>query len=549
MAVLSLKNLTFTYPSSLTPALDNVNLTVNPGDFIVMCGRSGCGKTTLLRHLKTVLTPHGERHGDILFCGDRLCDVPQGLQAERIGFVLQSAENQIVTDKVWHELAFGMESLGYDRQVMRLRVGEIAGFFGIDSWFDRETRELSGGQKQLLNLAAVMAMQPSLLVLDEPTSQLDPIAASEFLSAVYKINRELGTTVILSEHRLEEAFPMADRAVIMEGGRIVADAPPQEVGKHLRDMPGDIFRSAPAPMRICSMAGEYNGDYPLTVRDGRQWLDSVVKSPITPPARLVKVAEVRDSIWAAIELRECFFKYERNSPDVIKDLSLAVKGGELLAIVGGNGAGKSTVLGMLAGLRRPYRGQVLSNGKSAGKSGRISRDVFLLPQNPQTLFMHRTVAEELNSMESPDMVEEISQLLELDRFMDRHPYDLSGGEQQRLAIAMVLLNKPKILLLDEPTKGIDPAFKEKLADIFKNITARGAAIVMVSHDVEFCARHADRCAMLFNGAIMTENSARAFFAGNNFYTTAANRMARHLFPDAVTDEDVVRAIKGVHDGK
>ena len=222
----TIKNLTFSYPEQAQRALDDVTLTVKQGEFLVLCGPSGCGKSTLLRQLKTVLAPHGRKTGEIFF-EDRLLEtLDQREQSRRIGFVLQSPENQIVTDKVWHELAFGLESLGCDTPTIRRRVAEMASFFGIQTWFYKNVTELSGGQKQLLNLASVMAMQPSVLILDEPTSQLDPIAASDFLATVGKINRELGTTILLTEHRLEDAFPMATRVAVMDHGRLLCTGTP-----------------------------------------------------------------------------------------------------------------------------------------------------------------------------------------------------------------------------------------------------------------------------------------------------------------------------------
>ena len=219
--MIEIKNLTFSYPEQEKQTLKNINLTVNDGEFIVLCGPSGCGKSTLLRQMKSVLAPHGRREGSISFDGVDLNDMGEREQSSKIGFVQQSPDNQIVTDKVWHELAFGLESLGCDTPTIRRRVAEMASFFGIQTWFYKNVTELSGGQKQLLNLASIMVMQPKVLILDEPTSQLDPIAASDFLATLGKINRELGTTIILTEHRLEEAFPLADRAVVMDKGEII----------------------------------------------------------------------------------------------------------------------------------------------------------------------------------------------------------------------------------------------------------------------------------------------------------------------------------------
>jgi energy-coupling factor transport system ATP-binding protein len=278
----TIKNLMFSYPQQERLVLDDISFSIRKGQFVVLCGPSGCGKTTLLRQLKTVLAPHGDKSGSVFFEGRLLDELNQREQSALIGFVMQSPENQIVTDKVWHELAFGLESLGYDTPAIRLRVAEMASFFGIQGWFYKNVSELSGGQKQLLNLASIMVMQPSVLILDEPTSQLDPIAAADFLSTIGKINRELGTTVILTEHRLEEALPLADRVVVMDEGRIIADGIPKEVGHMLGRENHKMFLAMPVPMRV--YAGVPNTfDCPVTVRDGREWLNSFVKiHPLNP---------------------------------------------------------------------------------------------------------------------------------------------------------------------------------------------------------------------------------------------------------------------------
>ena len=338
MAHFEIQNLTFTYPTAGgRPSLTDVSLTVEPGEYVVLCGRSGSGKTTLLRHLKSVLTPHGKRSGRILFCGTPLEEVPQEEQAARIGYVMQNPDEQIVTDKVWHELAFGLESLGCDQKTMRARVAEMACYFGIQDWFHRDVDSLSGGQKQLLNLASVMAMQPEVLILDEPTSQLDPIAASDFLNSVRKINLELWTTVLISEHRLEDILPAADRAVVMEGGRIlVADVPRRTAG-FLWAEHHPMFSAMPAPTRVFYGA-QGKGVCPLTVREGRNWLLGAFQTP--PEVTALPEAPVAwEERPSALVLKEVWFRYEKNSPDVLRGVSAVVPEGSLFAIVGGNGAG------------------------------------------------------------------------------------------------------------------------------------------------------------------------------------------------------------------
>lgn len=575
MELFTLNHLNFAYPEQEKQAVSDLTLSVHAGEFLVLCGPSGCGKSTLLRQLKPVLAPHGRRSGEILFEGRPLDKVSQREQTEKIGFVQQSPENQIVTDKVWHELAFGLESLGYDTPTIRRKVAEMASFFGIQTWFHCSVTELSGGQKQLLNLASIMAMQPKVLILDEPTSQLDPIAAGEFLKVVYRINRELGTTVIISEHRLEELFTMADKVLVMDEGKLIACDTPWKIGNFLA---GDtssqrhpMFYGLPAVMKLyshCRTAGlptflrEGKEIAPLTIRDGRLWLEQIFGEPETRAIdknaerqrsradKKAQKAESKQSAEHIITVQDVWFRYSRDSGDVLRGLSFDVRAGEFFCLLGGNGVGKSTTLKILSGMAQPQSGSVTIDGIKVKKEGLkqlFEGRLAMLPQNPQALFTEITVEEELlealyyedgTDAEKVDAIERMLQLMEIEHLRKAHPYDLSGGEQQRLALGKILLLKPKILLLDEPTKGLDPFFKLTLAGIFKKLKETGVTIFMVSHDIEFCAEHADRCAMFFDGDIASIGTPREFFAGNSFYTTAANRVARQWAPEAITWEEV-----------
>ena len=552
MESFKVENLSFSYPNRCDKALKDINFAVNQGEFVLLCGKSGCGKTTLLRLLKSSLAPHGEISGNIWFNGKPLADYDTKEQASGIGFVMQNPDNQIVTDKVWHELAFGLESLGYKQTEIRTRVSEMASFFGIQTWFYKKVTELSGGQKQLLNLASVMAMQPSVLILDEPTSQLDPIAAGEFLKTLEKINRELGTTVILTEHRLEDAFPMADRVIVMDNGKIIADEVPNEVGKILKSQNHDMYKALPTPMRVHNDVVNAL-PCPLTVRDGRTWLEEFSKENVLN-TDIIPKDKTQDNIDAVIEIKDAWFRYEKNLPDVVKGFNLSVHKGELVFLVGGNGTGKTTALSLISGLNTPYRGDVRILGQSISTIKSLYDGLLgVLPQNPQSVFVKKTVYfdlmeilsdKKLSKEEKEQKVHNISVLCRIENLLDSHPYDLSGGEQQRAALAKILLMEPEILLLDEPTKGMDAHFKEEFADILLDLKANGVTVLMVSHDIEFCAEYADRCALVFDGSITSIDTPREFFKGKNFYTTSANRMARTRLPDAVLAEDIILACGG-----
>lgn len=529
MVHFEIQDLSFAYPTEQEhKILNEVSCTIKKGSYTVLCGESGSGKTTLLRHLKTVLTPHGRRSGMLWFDGVPLSDVEERKQASQIGFVMQNPDEQLVTDKVWHELAFGLESLGCRQETMRARVAEMASYFGIQDWFHQDVANLSGGQKQLLNLASVMAMQPEVLILDEPTSQLDPIAAGDFLNTVRKINLELGTTVIITEHRLEEILPYADQVIVMEEGKIIADDVPEKIAQGLWEQNSPMFCAMPTPMQIYYRTGQ-KGQAPVTVREGRQWLErefshqpKVVELPQKTAGSKVEIAA---------ELKDVWFRYEKNTPDVLRGTQMQVPKGKISALVGGNGAGKSTALKVMCGICKPYRGKV----RFCDKGMKLA----MLPQDPKSLFVKKTVYEELLEMNKDrEAIEKVVDLCHLTDLLKRHPYDLSGGEQQRTAIAKVLLTKPQMLLLDEPTKGLDGAFKDMFAQILFRLKEEGITILMVTHDVEFSAKYADYVSMFFDGQVLTTDTPRMFFGGNSFYTTAASRMSRHLFRNAVTAEDV-----------
>ncbi len=536
LALLEVQDLTFTYPGCDAPAIRDISFTVERGELLVLCGATGSGKTTLLRLLKHELAPNGTRTGRILLDGTPPESRGERASAAAVGYVMQRPEQQIVTDKVWHELAFGLENLHVPQDAIARRVAEMASYFGIGAWYERDTATLSGGQKQLLSLAAVMVMQPQLLILDEPTAQLDPIAAASLLHTVHRLNRELGLTVILCEHRLEEAVPLCDRLMVMEGGRIRTLAPPAAAVPALRDAPR-ILCGMPAAARLWT-AVDGTGTAPLTVREGRQFVEthygntvrSLPETPEPPPRRPV------------LSLREACFRYERRLPDVLRGLDLDVCENEILCILGENGSGKSTLLRAAAGLLRLYSGSVTVFGKPLRRyPGRTlyQNCLAMLPQDVQTLFVHNTVRAELEDAGA----DPAALPFDVTPLLDRHPYDLSGGEQQLAALAKVLAAKPRLLLLDEPTKGLDAAAREDIAAVLRRLREDGVTIVAVTHDVEFAAVLADRCAMCFGGRIVSTGTPRAFFSENSFYTTAVSRMTRGYYDGAVTVDDAAALLR------
>lgn len=565
----------------------------------MLCGPSGSGKTTLLRHLKRELAPVGALSGSLTYRGQPLGELPAAVAAGEIGMVFQQPDAQIVMDTVWHELAFSMENLGMPPAVMRTRLAEICGWFGLEPLLYQPVHELSGGQKQLLNLASVLLLQPRVLLLDEPTSQLDPVAAREFITALRRLNEEMSVTVVISEHRLEEVLPLADRVLMLEGGSLKANAGPRTFAGHAGGELAAVQDYLPAAARLYltlapEAASAAPGTIPLTVREGRRWLHSLAAGPAdaisgdeavplsaeraaqgfrqepapasvafsrsdsTPaaaaPSREAPAIEAGGHSAGAgsaatastpgsalLICREVTFRYAKDGREVLKKLSLTLRQGEFLAVMGGNGAGKSTLLHVLSGLLKPQRGKVeLAKGMKTA----------LLAQNPLLYFSHDTVAEELQHMAvyaglTPEEAErEIGALLDVFRLrevLESHPHDLSGGQQQQAALAMMMLLKPDILLLDEPTKGLDPAAKDRLAALLQELRRQGASILLVTHDVEFAARHVTRCALLFDGGITAEGAPAGFFSSNYFYTTAVNRMVRDWLPQALTTEDVMKA--------
>ncbi len=517
MEDLTVRDLNFTYPLCTEKALERVSFSAERGAFITVCGATGSGKSTLLRLLKRELRPNGELSGEVLLSGTPVEDLDERMSASSVGYVMQRPEQQIVTDKVWHELAFGLENLGLPNDTIRRRVSEMACYFGIEDWFEKRVDELSGGQKQLLNLASVMVMQPKVLLLDEPTAQLDPIAAADFIATVSRLNRELSLTVLIVEHRLEDVLPVSDKILALRDGKVMEFGNTREVVGKLKADP-EMLEGMPAAVRLYAGLG-LSDDCPMTVREGRDYLETRFKNDI----RALPDTEKEPGGAPALQFDEVFFRYRRELPDVLRAMSFKVFEQEIFCILGGNGSGKSTALSVAAALEKPYAGTVRVFGQNVKKYHNqtlYKNCLVMLPQDVQTVFLRNTVREELLGVDLSILPYDLTPLL------DHHPYDLSGGQQQLVALARTLSQEPRLLLLDEPTKGLDAHTKAGLIRILKELRDRGMTIVIVTHDMEFSAEIADRCAMLFGGEIISQAPPRHFFADNSFYTTPMNRMTR-----------------------
>jgi len=527
MEILTIKNLSFTYPACENAAVKHVSFSLESGDFAVLCGATGSGKSTLLRLLKNELTPNGSKTGEIFLEGKELsCYDPS-----EIGFVMQRPDEQIVTDRVYSELAFGLENMGLPQNVIARRVAEMACYFGIEDWYERDVSTLSGGQKQLLNLASVMVMNPRLLILDEPTSQLDPIATADFIGTLKRLNRDFSLPIIIAEHRLEDLIPLCDKLLVMQAGELIHAKDARSILAKL-DAKDALCAFMPTAVRL-HRALEHDGACPLSLRDGRSFVEKHYKND----CRALPLTPYRHSEKKALVLKDVCFRYERNLPDVLRALNLTVYENEIFCMLGGNGSGKTTALSCAAGIRKIYSGQIRIFEKKLKEytGGTLYQNCLtLLPQDVQSVFLCNTVREELT-----DAKAELTELpFDLSPLLDTHPYDLSGGEQQLVALAKVLAQKPRLLLMDEPTKGLDAQKKLLLIQILQKLKAEGVTLLIVTHDVEFAAACADRCALFFRGDIVSTAPPREFFAENSFYTTAASRMTKGYFDGAVTVEDI-----------
>lgn len=599
--IIQIRDLTFAYAAGDEPVLSDINIDIGSGEFVIIMGSSGSGKTTLLKMLKRNMIPAGRYSGRVYIYGKEADKLTDRENAAGIGYVSQDPDNQIVTDKVWHELAFGLENLGMDNVTIRKKVAEMSEYFGITGWYDREVSKLSGGQKQILNLASVMVMQPGILLLDEPTANLDPLAAIRFLDVVKRINQELGVTVVMVEHNLEHIYADADRIIAIDKGRVAANSSPKKAAADIIAAGSFLIEGLPVASRLYSGYNKKNGnsvvsynnvnidsnnkdnhilsdEIPLTVKEGRRWYvnykkvygkditkdkdkinnfagksiinDKVIKKDVLEEDNITgnknkkRIGFIKknnlenkssrkntDNIENTVcQLKNVSYSYNKKLPYIIDSVDVSFKEGKITAILGGNGAGKSTMLKLIAGIIEPVRGKIISNKR-----------IIMLPQNPKAVFTEVSVEEELaevlmdkgngiyNNMPMEDKREIVEQIIEefgLNDIRKNNPYDISGGQQEKLAIAKVLLLKPEVLLLDEPTNGLDPYFKKTLGKLLKKINAGGVTIIIVSHDLEFVDSFCDDVIMLFDRKVAAQDSTHKFLRDNMFYTTNYYRIMK-----------------------
>lgn len=531
MEILRVENLSFAYAGG-APVLSDVSFSARRGEFITVCGTTGSGKSTLLRMIKRELIPEGERSGKVEICGVSQDELSPLDAAAKVGFVFQNPEQQIVCDKVWHEIAFGLENLGLPQDAVRRRVAEMTCYFGLEDIFRKKTAELSGGEKQLVALASVMAMRPEIILLDEPTSRLDPIAARGFISTLKHLSDETCVTVIIVEHSLGELLEISDKLLFLNGGKVAAfDAPRRAMSVMIGS---DCEKMLPAAPRVFFSTGG-TGECPVNVTEGRAYIENNFKNKISS----LPQKERGISKNTVLEVKNVYFRYEKSAPDVLNGLTFSVKEGEIFCLLGGNGSGKTTALGIISGLRRAYSGDVRIFGKrvSEYKNETLYKNCLsMLFQDVQTVFVKNTVYEDLAQVGG----REFTLPFDISHLYGKHPYDLSGGEQQLAALGKVLLTKPRLLLLDEPTKGLDGASKERIKSVIRDLKNDGMTIVIVTHDTDFAADISDRCAMLFCGEIVSQGTPEEFFAENSFYTTEASRMTRGYYSGAVTIDGIIR---------
>lgn len=512
--MIEIKDLSFRYSLCREYTLDNINLKINKGDYLLITGPSGSSKTTLLKLLKPGLVSQGEKKGEILYCKEDIDKLDREKSVREIGYLSQDIEEQIITDKVSNELAFALESLSRPPEEIKRRIAEVSEYLNISDIYNKKTNEISSGQKQLVNLASLIALRPKVLLLDEPLSQLDQSGCEVFLNIIDKLNRDLSMTIVIVEQRVEDIFYKSNRIIYMESGKILCDSKEQEIDKYLYKNNKQMFLPAKS---LITQAFNLKGDI-----SKQPQLKNTLK------ADEMNKEKIKNKNEDIIKMKECSFRYKNEDEDIIKDCTTYIKSNAITAILGSNGAGKSTMLKLLSTLLKPYRGNI---------KYKRGIKISIMPQEVKGIIIKDSVEEELSFLKE-DKIDKILDKFSLTKYKKTHPYDLSIGEMQRLALIKVLYNNCDVVMLDEPTRGLDNIQKNNLGELLIKLKNRGKTIIMVSHDLDFCAEYADFCGLLFNKNIITMEDRDSFFKNNYFYTTQTQKINKEI----ISRKDVLKCL-------
>lgn len=550
--LVEIEDLSYWYPGSESPAIEGITLRIGRGEFILLAGASGSGKSTLCRSMNG-LVPHfygGTVSGTVKIEGVDTRTVEVRDLARDVGMVFQDPENQIITDNPVSEIAFGLENMGIERPQMLKRVEEVLASLRLSELRDKTVRELSGGQKQKVALASVLAMHPRVILLDEPTSQLDPISAEEFLSTLKALNDELGLVVVLAEHRVERCFHFADRVIVLESGRLAFDGGPRQMANWSR---GRKWVPLPPITRIFLNGQE--GDPPLTVKEGRIKIAGLVDGTSSDlPATDPRPGTGLESP-PAIETSSLWHIYG-DGTEALRGVDLSIRQGEFVAVIGENGSGKTTLVRHFNGLLRPTRGKVMLEGTVIKdvEVARLARTCGMLGQDPNLQLVSDTARGELEAslkaMSVPKdvwamMIEEALGSLDLASLRDADPHDLSCGERELVALASVLVYQPKVLVLDEPTRGVDQGTKDRLAGYLKRYNEEGNTVILVTHDLEFAAECCHRVLLMGSGRLLADGDKHSVLADSLFFTTQYNKCFRDVADRVVTREEAVSVLGAI----
>lgn len=543
-------HLTFTYPDQKVPVIADITLQIERGQFVVIAGATGSGKTTLINHFKKELMPNGDRQGGVFINHRPIADLSKLESARTVGYVGQDPTVQPIMSTVIDELAFSLENVGEPSTEIERRIAELANYLGLDQLLHQPIEALSGGQLQLVNLASVLILRPEVILLDEPAAQLDPLSTQHFFEVLNRIHEELGITIVMTEHHLGSVLALTDRLILLQDKRVSFDGSPRNgLAKMAVDPKLQYF--VPQVSQLFLNTALQLKPLPISVAEGQKLIvDKQLKFRDT--MKPTSTSNFDQSILTARNLTFSF-DHQRN---VIDRLDLNVSSGDWLSIVGKNGSGKSTLLSILAGLRIPQHGKAKISNQVVWKMPTGSRihTVSFLSQTPSLQFGEESVEAELKQqakelqLEFPDkQVKIMVDRLHLGSLLKQSPFDISGGQKQLLGVGLALLAAPTLLILDEPTKGLDPFTKHFLGQILKEVNASGVTILMASHDMEFSAEYATHCAFMFDGHLNTVLPTRDFFANNFFFTTPVNRLLRTQVPMAIQPADVNLVSEGKSD--